>query len=86
MWMRVMRWLLLDSKNSGWNIFGCSFFASIQMSCFLFQKNKIRYKTKCPKKKDSKIENKSNTSTIVLQFDLLDSNWPTKQDDIMVFP
>ena len=41
-----------------------------------FKKKKIRYKTKCPKKKDSKIQNKSNTSTIVLLFDLLDSNWP----------
>ena len=34
------------------------------MSCFLFQRNKICYKTKCPKKKDSKIENKSNIDKI----------------------
>lgn len=68
MWMGVMRWLILDSNISGWKILECSLYAYIQMSCFLFQKNKLRYKTKCPTKKDSKMEKKSNTLKIYISF------------------
>jgi len=79
MWIRVMRWFLLASNISRWDVLGGRFYASIQTSCFLFQK--IKYVIKLNDQKINiqkwKINRIHWISTLVLQFDVLDCNYPT---------
>ena len=71
-WMNVVRWILFTYNISRWKIYEVNLYASIEMSCVLFEENKLWNKIHFQCTKNSKNE-KSNqihwTLTLVCWFD-----------------
>ena len=70
--MNIMRWFLFTYNISRQNIYEVNLYASIEMSCVMFEENKLCNKihVQCTKNSNKEKSNQTNrTLTLFCQFD-----------------